>query len=152
MDLGLQVVSLVGDVALLAAACSLASLLPQHQAAAAQNPAAAPQDPAAVHGVASQLLASWLAEAQAGVAAAGILPQETAAALLGRLDWDGLLRQATVQVLQRRQEEGGGSGGSSGSCRVRGGLGSPGGVEVRRAMQRSLRQMADSIRQAGLCT
>jgi hypothetical protein len=102
------------------------------------------QDAAAVHGAASQLLGLWLADAQAGLAAGGVLPHDTAAMLLGQLDWGSVLQQGTVQVMQRQQEQRGGG-------RAGGGMGSPGGVEVRRAMQRSLRQMADSIRQAGLC-
>lgn len=135
----LQVVALMGDVALLAAACAL-ELQPSP---GSPGPLGAADDPAALHAAASQLLSGWLAEAQAGLVAGGLLSQQAAASLLSQLDWQGVLRQAAVQVLQRRREQGGSKLGV---------MGSPGGVEVRRAMQRSLRQMADAIRQAGLCT
>lgn len=131
--LAVQVVGLMGDVALLAAACALP---PQLQQAGADNAAA-------VHVAAAQLLGSWLAEAQAGLVAGGVLSQEAAAGLLGQLDWQEVLRQAVAQVVQRQQEQAGGGAGV---------MGSPGGVEVRRAMQRSLRLMADAIQRAWLCT
>lgn len=122
----------MGDVAMLAATCAISP----------GAGALSSDDVPAVHAAASQLLSSWLADAQAGLAASGVLTQEAAAVLLGQLEWQGVLRQAAVQAVQQQQEQQEGKGGGGGS---------PGGLEVRRAMQRSLRHMADAIRQAGLC-
>lgn len=115
----------MGDTALLAA-----TLAATQQQAGLSPGAAAPAD--AVAAAAGALLASWLAAAREAVLRSGLLPEDALTALLAQWDWQPVLQQAAAQLCG-----GGGPGSEAGIA------------QARRAMQRSLRQLADAIRRAG---
>ena len=123
-----QVMSLMGDTALLAA--TLAAAQQAQQQPGASPGAAPPAD--AVAAAAGVLLASWLAAARDAMIRGSLLSEDALAALLAQFDWQPVLQQAAAQLCG-----GGGPGGEAGIA------------QARRAMQRSLRQLADAIRRAG---
>ena len=143
----LQVVSLMGDVALLAAALAIAQQQ-QHQRNGQQPGGLAAQTSAEqLCAAAAAQLASWLGGARVALTQGGILPAEAMDALLSKWDWQPVLQQAVLQLVQQQQQQQqgqpGGAGGASSS--------SNGGstmAEVRRGMQRSVRQLADLIRRS----
>lgn len=131
----LQVVSLMSDVALLATTLAQAQLRQQGGATAASSPEA-------LCSAAGSQVAAWLAAVRSSVTASGILSEEAAAALLQHWDWQPCLQQAALQLAAQQQptlqpQRSGGSGNGATSA------------ELRRAMQRSVRQLADLIRRGG---
>ena len=110
--------SLVSDMALLAATLAAAQA-----AQAGGRPTAE-----AVAAAAGTLLGQWMAAAHAAVAAGGLLAGEGPAALLAAWDWGPVLQQAALQLTQRS------------------GNGSMG--HVRRALQRSVRQLCSALQRA----
>ena len=114
----------MGDVALLAVRCG-------------QQQSAAPSDAGAVAAAAAALLRGWVGEAGEGLTQAGVLPPDLSAAVAAQWDWGPMLQQAAQQVTQQQQQQAAGGVGGGG-----------GGQEVRRAMQRQLRQMAQLVRAA----
>eukprot|EP00887_Chlorella_sp_A99_P001509 scaffold8.g1509.t1 len=130
-----KVLNLMGDVALLAARCG-------------QQQGASPGDVTVVASAASQLLRGWLDQAWRGLAQAGVLPAEVAAALTAQWDWSGMLQQAALQVTHSPPGGPGEGRGPGGGCpRSPGKVGgaAAGAQEVRRQMQRQLRQMAEAV-------
>ena len=116
----------MGEVALLAASVAIA----QHQAQ--PQPLQAPPSLDAVVAASGALLGSWVAAARTAVVQGGLLSEEAMAALLAQWDWQPVLQQAALQLVPQR---GGGSPAGAASM-----------AEVRRAMQRSVRQLADLVR------
>lgn len=115
----------MSDVALLAATVALSQQQQeQQQAVCAESVAVA----------AAALLGPWLTDAQAAVVRGGVLSQEAMAALLAHWDWRPVLQQAAAQLVQDR------SGGAAGAASM---------AEARRAMQRSVRQLAAMIHGRG---
>ena len=117
----------MSDTALLAASLAIAERQAQQQLG---SPQALSAD--AVAAEAGGLLQAWVPAAQAAVVGSGLLSAEAMAALLAQWDWRPVLQAAAAQLLQQR---GGGANGSSANV-----------AEVRRAMQRSVRVLADLIR------
>lgn len=117
----------MSDTALLAASLAIAERQQQQQLG---SPQALTVD--AVAAEAGGLLQAWVPAVQAAVVGSGLLSGEAMAALLVQWDWRPVLQQAAAQLLQQR---GGGTNGSSANV-----------AEVRRAMQRSVRVLADLIR------
>lgn len=129
----LQVVSLMSDAALLAATLAQAQLQQQGGAAAA-----AASSPEALCSAAGSQVAAWLEAVRTSVPASGILPEEATAALLQHWDWQPCLQHAALQLAARQQPQRSAGNGNAAN-----------GAELRRAMQRSVRQLADFIRRGG---
>lgn len=123
----LQVVGLMGDTALLASSLAIAEVRRLHGQAG--GPANLSAD--AVSDAAGRLLESWLPTAQATVLSSGLISGPDLAALLSQWDWRPVLQQAAAELLQSS------SGARGGSSSV---------AEARRAMQRSVRKLADLLR------
>ena len=123
----LQVVSLMSDTALLAAALAIAEQKRQQEQAGSSAMLSADECSAA----ANRLLESWLPGANAAIVGSGLFSGESLAAMLLRWDWQPVVQQAAVQLLPAD----GTALGSSMSV-----------VEARRAMQRSMRMVADFLR------
>lgn len=117
----------MSDTALLAAALAIAEQKRQQGQAGSSAMLSADACSAA----ASRLLESWLPGAKAAVLGSGLLSAESLAAMLLQWDWQPVLQQAAVQLLPAN----GTALGSSMSV-----------VEARRAMQRSMRMLADFLR------
>lgn len=124
----LQVVGLMSDTALLAVLLAVAEQQQQQQSQAG-SPANLSSD--AISAAAARLLESWLPAAQAAVLGSGLLSAEALATLLSQWDWQPVLQQAAVQMLQSK----GALNGSSSHA-----------ANARRAMQRSVRMLADLVR------
>lgn len=128
----------MGDVALLAATLAEAQLRQQGGSVAAAAPT-----PEALCCAAGSRVAAWLAAARSSVPASGVLSGEATAALLQRWEWQPCLQHAALTLAARQQpglpSQRNGSSGSGASS-----------AELRRAMQRSVRQFADFIRRGGL--
>ena len=114
-----KLLSLVGDTALLAARYG-------------QQQAAVPGNAASVAQAAGTMLRGWMEQARSGLVAAGTLSPEVAAALASQWDWSAAIEQAAAAVVQQRRSCHGAYPPSPG----------PGAQEVRRQMQRQLRQIA----------
>jgi hypothetical protein len=121
-----KVVSLMSDTALLAT--SLAITEQRQLQGKAGSPATLSVD--AIAAAAGRLLESWLPAARAAVLGSGLLPSEALAALLLQWDWQPALQQAAARLVQS-------NGGISSTSNV---------AEARRAMQRSVRMLADLVR------
>lgn len=152
-----QVVSLMSDVALLASSLALTRLQQQQQGCSPAAAAAVAFDACSAEAVcaaASRQVNTWLGEVRASVTSSGILSEAATSALLSQWDWQPVLQQASLQLTQQQQPAAaqqqqlrgsGRSGGSGNGCG-----GGPNSAELRRAMQRSVRQLADMIRRSGI--
>ncbi|KAL4458064.1 hypothetical protein ABPG75_012929 [Micractinium tetrahymenae] len=125
-----KVVSLMSDVALLVTTLAQAQLQQQGGSAAAAAPS-----PEALCSAAGSQVAAWLAAVRSSVTASGILSEEATAALLQNWDWQPCLQQAALQLAALQLPQRSGASGNGGNS-----------AELRRAMQRSVRQLADLIR------
>ena len=121
----------MSDMALLAASLAIAQQQQQQQ----QQGGGAPTAESVCSAAGSQL-GCWLGEARAAVTQSGALSEEAMAALLAQWQWQPVLQQAAAQLTQQRGVGGANGGGASMA-------------EVRRGMQRSLRQLADLMRRSG---